>query len=173
MKKITTIFAVLSLLVTSALAQPPVRPTIPSSPSNQRASEVSRTPAYGTIQSISTAHNMQRDGKYGLGIYVHFSVHGMTGRTGSCAAYFYFAGGQQILKDFDGNYTTTSGQVSVGDDFVPKYQDTEFTEFFLFLPYDQLHLGNGKHDISMLVGIFDGNKQLASSNLVNMQYTNN
>ncbi len=125
------------------------------------------------VSSITTIHNQKNSkGEFGVTIKVTFTVENMIGRKGYCGAFFYFQGAQQMLKDYDNNYASSNGQVAVTGSFVPNYSATEFTDFELFIPYSQLHLGSGKHNVCFAVSIFDGTRQLCVSQFVNMQITN-
>lgn len=108
----------------------------------------------GTIESIWVDYDQWQDGQKGMLIHTKFVVDGMLGRTGRCVAYFYFENGDP-LKDFNENYRTVDGKVSVGDDFEPRYESTRFSDFKLFMPYDELHMASGSYELKFYVLVYD------------------
>ena len=87
-------------------------------------------------------HNLFMGSEKGMVIHVGFDVQGMAGQHGKVAAYFnYWQGGP--LKDFDRQYTSEDGHVSVGTDFMPNFDLTNYPDVQLFMPYRQLEMGPG------------------------------
>jgi hypothetical protein len=107
----------------------------------------------GAIEQVWVDYDVWDAGLKGMRIHVRFHVDGMRGSPGRAVAYFYFDGGTP-LDDFDGSYNTYDGQVSVGVDFTPPYENTTYNDFLLFMPYDQLHMAVGNHDLEFHVEIF-------------------
>jgi len=79
-------------------------------------------------------------------IHTHFIVDGARQAGCQLTAYFHYANGD-VLKDFDQDYKTNDGQVAVWEDFTPEYDSTEFEDFRLFMPYDELHMAPGHHEL--------------------------
>ena len=100
----------------------------------------------GNFVSVSVQHNIQRDGRTGMLIHAHFVIQGARQDNCQLAAYFHYESGE-ILKDFDGDYKTGDGQASVWEDFIPQYDSTEFEDFTLFMPYDELHMEPGEYKL--------------------------
>ena len=99
-----------------------------------------------------------------MNIHVKFSVRGMLNKQGTCNAYFSFNGGN-MLNDYNGLYKAGNGQVAHGMPFTPPYEDATYNDFILFMPYNELHLGTGSHNLKFTIGIFDdNNNQIAISN---------
>ena len=133
-----------------------------------------RTPS-ATIENILVDHNFAVGYniygfvRYGMQIHVKFSVNNMMNKQGQCVAYFYQRYGD-ILLDNNRQYYAQNGQVSVGISFTPLYEGTKF-ERTLILPYDELHLGKGNHNLKFDVMIFDSNgNKIAESNFVDFTY---
>jgi hypothetical protein len=105
------------------------------------------------ITLITPEHNAVRVGEKGMLIHVAFEVGGMKGEQGHVAAYFFFANGAPLL-DSDQQYRDVSGRVSVGESFVPIYDAAVWHDFQLFIPYSQLHLSSGRHDLKFHVVVF-------------------
>lgn len=124
------------------------------------------------IARVWADHNIQMGGKAGLLIHTQLVVDGARGDACHLAAYFYFSGGE-ILKDFDQTYSSAAGQVSVGQDFVPEYDSTEYSDFTLFLPYDELHMASGKYDLKFDIFVYHGpsEKFIAESEYIEFTFT--
>jgi hypothetical protein len=106
-----------------------------------------------------------------LKIHVKFTVDAMLYKQGNCNAYFYFQNGNR-LTDYNGQYNTTDGQVSVGESFKPSYESAVYNDFTLAIPHDEFHLGRGAYYLKFNVCIFDNNgNQIATSNYVDFTYS--
>lgn len=117
----------------------------------------------GEIERVWVDHDTYNNGEKGMMIHVKFSVNNMRGRQGSCNAWFYFKDGTR-LKNTNSRYGTTSGYVSVYDSYTPGYDYAAYNDYRLFMPYSELHLANGEHDMKFYVGVFDcNNNQFAES----------
>lgn len=108
-----------------------------------------------------------------LVIHVNFVVHHLLNEKVTCIAYFYFENGEK-LKDFNGQYRTTDGQVSTGDITTSHYEDSRWNDFTLVIPYSELHVIPNMYNPSSLkccVEVFgpDG-ESLAQSNYVSFTY---
>ena len=87
-------------------------------------------------------------------IHVKFATQGTKGVKSRAIAYFHYADGK-VLKDTDGDYTTNDGQVSVGKDYQPSYDNTKYDDYQLFMPYEQLHLPAGTYSLKFSVALYD------------------
>ncbi|MBM3293625.1 MAG: hypothetical protein FJY82_03785 [Candidatus Aminicenantes bacterium] len=97
-----------------------------------------------------------------VAVHVRFDVRGMRGQRGDAVAWFSWRSGE-MLKDFDGQYRSMAGQVSVGVPITPGYDDTRYEDLVLTLPGGQLHLAAGQHPLSVVVGVFRGDAMLSVS----------
>lgn len=96
----------------------------------------------GYINSITVDHNQTSDGKQGMIIHVNFNVLNMKGKQGSVYAYFYDANDEALVSTGGEEKYETSGSPSyvlTYDTFTPKYDNTKFSDFKLFIPYAELH----------------------------------
>jgi len=120
----------------------------------------------GNIEKIWVDHNVSQSGQYGMKIHAKFSVGRMLNKQGKCVAWFYYSDGTK-LKDQNGKYKTSDGQVSTSEDFKPSFDNSTYNDFIIFMPYGELHLAKGKHNLKFDIGIFDHNsKQIAISEYV-------
>jgi hypothetical protein len=106
------------------------------------------------IESIWVDHNVTQGGEKGMLIHVKFTTQGTKGVKSRAIAYFHYADGK-VLKDADGDYTTNDGQVSVGKDYQPNYDNTKYDDYQLFMPYEQLHLPTGTYSLKFSVALYD------------------
>ncbi len=108
------------------------------------------------IHYIDIEHDVYRNGVKGLNVLATFTVNGMKGKTGQIVAYFIYEDGSP-LKDLNGKYDTTDGDVSSGENFTPRYDSAKYTDFKIFIPLKELHLGSGSTTVKVFVAIFDEN----------------
>ena len=105
------------------------------------------------VQKVWVDHNQFQDSVKGMRIHVTFDVSNFKGKQGEVIAYFYTESGKP-LKDTNGRYNTTDGNVSVGDSFQPGHVNTIYHDYTLFMPYQELHL-RGKHSLKFYITIFN------------------
>lgn len=101
------------------------------------------------FESVLVNKNVTRNGELGLEIQSRFTVEGYKGKTLDLTVYFYNSDGT-LLKDFDGTYATPDGHIAAavkfeveGDHLVYDTRETVSYPLALFIPYKQLHLGQG------------------------------
>jgi hypothetical protein len=127
----------------------------------------------GRFIDIRVDHNVYESSQKGMRIHTKFSVDNLKGIHCCAAAYFYFSSGEK-LEDFNNLYSSTDGQVSVGSDFTPGYNSSTFNDFKLFMPYSELHMADGKHDLKFYVKLYvKGGDFFASSKYIHFTYTSN
>lgn len=130
------------------------------------------TVPYGEIVKVWVDHSTYDDGIKGMRIHVAFKVHNMLNKEGRVSAYFYFSDGT-ALTDTNGSYKTTDGDVAVGKDFCPSYENSDFSDFKLFMPYSELHLDSSA-DIYFNVSLWYNHEKISDdSEKEHMKYTTN
>jgi len=111
--------------------------------------------AYGDITEVTTDLNAYENGISGIKIYVDFDVTNNKGWSTQVIAYFHHKDGRN-LKDFDGQYSTSNGQVAVSKEVSPPYNSSEYKDVELFMPDEQLHLTPGyEYDLKFDVWLWD------------------
>lgn len=78
------------------------------------------------------------------------------------AIYFYTANNMP-LKDSNEKFYSTSGQVAVFRKFVPDYAAAVYNQFEIFMPYEELELNCGKHNLKYSIGIWSGRNRIIST----------
>lgn len=131
---------------------------------NKRQKEIEATRISATINEVWQEHNVVSNGVSGMNIHVKFEVNNMLNLTGNCCVYFYDRK-KNLLKDTNQAYNSVDGHVSVGSIYTPNYKNCTYNDFLLFIPYSELHLSVGYHELKFQIQIFDCNTiSIASSN---------
>lgn len=100
--------------------------------------------ADATVDSIWVIHNIHRDWDgNGMEIHIKMKAYNLKNKNCRASAYFYTSSGEE-LKDTNGLYNTDDNQVSCGKDFCPTYDNCEYKDFVLFMPYRELHINENK-----------------------------
>lgn len=99
-------------------------------------------------------YDQWQNGLKGMMIHTEFETVGCVGDDLAVCVYFYTEDGT-ALKDYDGSHTTDSGKVSTYEKTQTEYHNSIWNDFKIFMPYDQLHMASGKHDLKFYVGIYD------------------
>ena len=114
------------------------------------------------IQKVWVDHNQYQDSIKGMRIHVKFDIDNFKDTKGRVSAYFYTKNGDP-LKDTNRSYYTTSGNVSTGRNFQSDYLKLIYNDCTLFMPYKELHLGRGKHNLKFYIRIFKSDTRDALS----------
>lgn len=94
---------------------------------------------------------------YGMNVFAAFTIIGYRGKTCRAIAYFLGSDGQP-LKDFNGQFKTDASEVAATTDFTPGFDPALYggaSELRLFIPYDELHLIPGTHDMFVFVRVYE------------------
>lgn len=90
----------------------------------------------------------------GMDVHIKFSVKGMKDIKGICALYIYYEDGTP-LKDTNGSYCTTEGNCAFGENFTPRYDSSAYDDFVIFIPYKELELPKGIHNMKISCTIWE------------------
>lgn len=128
-----------------------------------------------TINSVRQEHNIYNNNQKGMAIYVTFSVDHFLNRPGTLLATFSDRLSGQTLTDNNGNFTTPAGQVATQKSFQSPYDTTQYTDFALFLPYNELDLPLGDYKLAFQLTLLDDStgQTVAISDPINFSYTQN
>lgn len=111
------------------------------------------------FEAIWIEHNVQLNNTYGFTIHSTFTISNYKGRDGFMNVYFSFPNGKWLLSR-DNTYQAQGGYVVTSSKFRPKFPNTKFTDFKGFIPYHELHLQKGFHNIVANVNIVDPKNNL-------------
>lgn len=113
------------------------------------------TTVWSKLQDLHIDYNVTENGKLGMKIKQNFLIYNAQGRQCIMAVYFYNAEDDKPLLDKDGNYASVDNHVAGYNYFTPGYQNAQYTDLAVFMPYDQLELGAGNFRLKCYVAIFD------------------
>jgi subtilisin family serine protease len=105
------------------------------------------------IQKIWQEQNVFVSGSKGMNIHVAFDISNAQDQPGTLTALFFNQDTGQPLPDQNGSYATSDRQVAVYQDFTPAYPAASFTDFSLFIPYNELDLPSGEYRLYFVVSI--------------------
>lgn len=113
-------------------------------------------PSYfqGSIDSVRMEHGVYQGGQVGMNICVTFTVRNMKNVEGKVAVYFYLNDGRK-LRDLNNSHNTPDGQVAVSAPFTPGFDNALYTDFVVFIPLSELHLGSGRFSLYFDIEIYD------------------
>lgn len=116
------------------------------------------------IESINVrqTHNVVRNGSKGVLFSLAMDTHGFKETPLKVSILFFDRDGSP-LRDLDGIYAASNGDVGVGAPFTPPYLHTRYSHqdddgIELFMPYGQLHLGQGEFQLGFKVNITSGSE---------------
>ena len=118
-----------------------------------------------TINNVWHESNVTRDGKRGLLIHSDFNVIGMKGYKVQCIISFYDANYNKLKTTYPG-YCTTSNTACTHDRDEVTFENSRYSDWPLFIPYEALNLPAGKKTYYYKVFVRDENY----NTLKNSQY---
>lgn len=99
--------------------------------------------AYALIRKVWTEENIYENGKKGINIHIKMEIYNM--RNKKCQAVVYFEDNLgNALKDKNSSYCDIGGNVICATEFSPKYSTTNYEDFVVFMPYNELHVNETK-----------------------------
>jgi hypothetical protein len=101
-----------------------------------------------TFKDMWVDYDIYENEKKGMRIHVKFSVSKMKNINGFLAIYFETKDGTRLKSETTG-YRSTSGQLAVYKEITPAYDETDYNDLVVFIPYSAFNLSTGKHDLKM------------------------
>ena len=115
--------------------------------------------ASATFDKLWVDYDVTENGRKGMRIHVKFSVSKLKNVDSYLAVYFEKKDGEK-LKTSSSDYGSKSGQVAIYKSLLPNYDETDYNDLQLFMPYSELNLGTGKFDLKMDVDVIYKNGDL-------------
>jgi hypothetical protein len=115
--------------------------------------------ASATFDKIWVDYDVAENDRKGMRIHVKFSVSHLKNVDSYLAIYFEKKDGEK-LKTSNTDYQSKSGQVAIYKSLLPSYDETDYNDLQLFMPYNELNLGTGKFDLKMDVDVIYKNGDL-------------
>lgn len=109
---------------------------------------------YASVENVWVKHNQMHNGIKCMEIHAKIITHHMNTDGGRLVALFESPRGT-ALKDTNGSYRTTEGQVSVGNDFGSHNEHASFSDITLIIPNSEIHSGNAGNTYCFYVGVYD------------------
>jgi hypothetical protein len=88
------------------------------------------------------------NGQKGMRVHAKFTVKNMKNLDSYLAIYFEKRDGTR-LKDKNQRFYSATGEVALYRSLKPAYDATEYADLEVFMPYDELDLDEGKHELRM------------------------
>lgn len=110
--------------------------------------------ASASIERIWVEHNKYYNDIMCMEIHAKLMTHFMDNEGGRLVALFYSLEGI-ALSDFNNNYRTIDGQVSVGTDFGSHYEHAKYSDIVMIIPYSEIHRIKGEKDFFIRLGVYD------------------
>lgn len=121
------------------------------------------TNIWAKLDNVYIDYNVTEGGKLGMRIKQSFNIYNSQSKQCIMAVYFHDAETGVALVDKNSVKASADGKVAAFTYFTPNYQNTQFTDLSVFMPYDELELGSGNFRLKCYVAIFDPNlKQIST-----------
>jgi hypothetical protein len=151
----------------SPTVAPTVAPTVVPSVAPSTNSGVKPT---GKFTKMWVDYDVRENNVYGMRIHTNFSTSKMKGVDSYLAIYFQTSDGSKLLSK--GNvYRSQTGQVAVFKLLKPNFDETEFKDVQMFIPYTAFGLTPGKYDLQMDTDlIYQNGTMIEHLNLYDFEY---
>ncbi len=101
-----------------------------------------------TFKDLWVDFDVNENGQKGMRIHAKFSVNNMKKVDGYLALYFEKKNGER-LKSTNTNYRSSSGQLAVYKLITPAYDQTDFSDLSVFIPYSEFDLPSGRNELKI------------------------
>ncbi|MDQ3802081.1 MAG: hypothetical protein M3384_21860 [Acidobacteriota bacterium] len=118
-------------------------PPSDNTPTNQKAS----------VEKVWVEYDVTENGKRGMRIHVNFTVRGLKGVESYLAIYFERKNGEKLMGVNPVYSDIKNGQLAVFKGLKPGYEPTVYEDAQLFLPYEEIKIGKGVHDMRMVIDL--------------------
>lgn len=101
-----------------------------------------------TFEKMWVEYDVTEAGQFGMRIHMKFSVAAMKGIKGYMAFFFERENGTR-LKSYDNKFQSKGNDVAVYKDITPGYDPAVYNDYSAFIPYAELHLTKGEHNLKI------------------------
>jgi hypothetical protein len=101
-----------------------------------------------TFKDLWVDYDVTEDNQKGMRIHTKFSVSNMKGTEGYLAYYFEKKDGERLTSTTTG-FKSTSGQLAVYKLMNPAYENTDYNDLAVFIPYSVFNLPTGKNELKI------------------------
>lgn len=122
------------------------------------SSSESSAPASGSVKAnifnVAVEFDVMFNGVKGMVVYPSFSISGALRRSMTAVAYVLDANGRPLPAKTNA-YMAVDGTFAAWRDFVPAYNPARYDSYGVFIPYDELNVAPGKHNLQYRVDLYD------------------
>ena len=106
----------------------------------------------GKLDRVWVDYDITEKGRKGMRIHVNFTAYNLKGVSSYLAVYFEKKDGKR-LKTNETAYASKAGDVALYFALKPGFDSTVYNDAQLFIPYEELNLRRGRHDLKMDVDL--------------------
>lgn len=107
----------------------------------------SSTPS-ATFDKMWVEYDVTENKLFGMRIHMKFSVQNMKSIKGYMVFFFERENGTR-LKSYDNNFQSKGNDVAVYKEITPGYDPAVYNDYSAFIPYSELHLTKGNHNLKI------------------------
>ena len=119
----------------------------------------STTAPSGKLDRIWVDYDITEKGRLGMRVHAKFSAYNMKGVDSYLAVYFQKKDGTP-LKTNEPAYASPNGDIVIRYGMKPGYNPADYSDAQMFIPYEELNLNRGKHNLRMDVDLIYENGNL-------------
>lgn len=101
-----------------------------------------------TFEDLWIDYDVTEEGRKGMRIHVKFGIKNMKGVDAYVAVYFEKKNGESI-EGLTSGYRSKNGQLAVYKSIKPAFDDAVYKDLTLFMPYSEINVPKGKHDLKL------------------------
>lgn len=170
-ERIAQIFDRSTPTLTATLPAPPTETPVPPQQVTPTPFEQSRG---AQVENVWVDYDVTENNQFGMRIHLQFSIWGYKDMACMAVAYFHYNSGAP-LRDLNGAYADAEGNVASWNSFRPGYDDTDYSDWIIFIPYDEFHLDPGAYELKYVVRLFteETQEKLADTPFYAFTFTKN
>lgn len=107
------------------------------------------------FDNIDVDYNVRNGKQLGMRMRVNFTVNGMKDTDAYLAIHFQTKDDTKLSAK-PGIYRDVNGNLAAFKTLKPDYEETDYKDLELFLPYDEFKLPAGRHELKMDIDLLDG-----------------
>lgn len=119
-----------------------------NSDNSSNTSDSSPSAPSATLNEIRADYDVTEGGRDGMRIHVDFTVNKLKGVDSYLAIYFETRDGKR-LPDKNKKFYSADGTAAVYKELKPGFDETDYKDMTVFMPYDELDLQSGKYELRM------------------------
>ena len=112
--------------------------------------------ASATFKRLWLEHGAIYNGCTGMKVHASFDINGSRGKKCIAAIYFQSPRGTFVM-DSNRQYCDLDGKVCASYDFTPGYDNTSFSDLWVFIPNDEIHMRPGTNTYYVAMYLYDQN----------------